>query len=461
MPACLHFFLLFALSLVLTACDVPVASSPLSKRGCQRCHKVHIDKAHNLSCQRCHLGNPSANRLPQAHERLVSHPAHPDNMARFCGPCHERMVEKAKRSVHFTLEGEIGAVWSRFFPQDSPPSIKELSSIGQADTERGIIADLLRRRCLRCHVYYQGDQYQGVKRGLGCAACHMRFVENGSWDHRFYREVPDNRCLSCHYGNTVGWDYYGRFEKDYDQDYRAPLVKGRHLKRPYGVEWHEMTPDLHQKNGMSCVTCHTKGPCQGQDGTLDCIDCHGPAQKVPMNMDRIGHRPQDQRLVSCATCHATWVFMDRGIFLTRQDDPDLLFWEYLAVQGSSEVESVVSSAANGYMDIRVGMTDKITGQFVKGLWFKGFYQRRWGPVILGESQKGRLEVLRPVCELYVSYVDSDGEVIINNLMPQDMNKNPLVGWAPYMPHTIGRADSYRCQKVSNWLSRHMDNNSSQ
>ncbi len=393
--------------------------------------------------------------MESAHKGLVPEPANPYNMKEFCGPCHAKEVKAARNSIHFTLSGEIGRVWNAFFPGSRVPTIRELQAQGGPDTARGLVADLLRRRCLRCHVYYRGDDYLMVRRGTGCAACHMRYNLNGPRDHRFYRRVPDNRCLACHYGNFVGMDYYGGAEKDYDDEYRAPLKHGRHLKRVYGVEWLEMTPDIHRRSGLRCTDCHDSGPCSGR-GSLgkSCLFCHLQTDRaVKMDQSLVGHRPSDINRVSCAACHALWVYMDRGRFLTRQDSPDLDFWKPLAVQGSSEVERAV---LDGWVPAGLhgpGMTDKFTGKPCTGLWFEGFYMRRRGPVVLGETDKGRYEVLRPLLELYVSYVDKDEKVIFDNMTPEGMDSNPWVGWMPYHPHTIGHADASRTRKVREWLLR--------
>ena len=439
--------------LVLYGCDVPVAGSPLGPKGCGRCHQVELDPAHRFKCTRCHRGNPRGRTMEDAHRGLVSMPASPWQMDSRCGGCHPKAVEAARKSLHYTLSGEIGQVWSRFFPGSPVPSPAGLSAMDRRNPRapEALVADLLVRRCLRCHVYYRGDDYRLVRRGTGCAACHMRFPVSGPWDHRFYREVPDHRCLSCHYGNFVGWDYYGRFEKDYEDEYRAPLRKGRHLERPYGLEWMDMTKDVHKRHGYTCTDCHRKGPCSGQGtGAVSCLSCHsgrGPGPGLDENV--AGHRAQDVKKVSCAACHALWAFIDRGRFLTRQDAPDLEFWEYLACQGSSEVEGAVL----GGMASMPAMTDKFTGRPGPGLWFQGFYFRRWAPVVLGETGDGRLEVLRPLLELYLSYVDAKGDVVFDNMVPEGMDRDPWVGWLPYVPHTIGKADTFRTLEVERWLSR--------
>ena len=386
-------------------------------------------------------------------------PAHPDNMAGVCGRCHGQEVGAARSSRHFTLSGEIGTVWSGFFPGEQAPALLDLPVEEPPRTEKGLVSDLLRRRCLRCHVYYRGDNYRGTSRGTGCAACHLRIRTEGPWDHRFYKDVPDSRCLSCHYGNFVGWDYYGRFDTDFEDAFRAPFLEGEHIQRPYGMEWHDMTPDVHKLAGMGCTDCHCSGPCQGQGPGTGCLDCHlnekGSDTAPIMNQRRIGHRQKDLDLVACAACHAVWAVQDRGRSLIRQDSPDYDDWSYLAVQGDSEIETTVKIYVDRpYEDwTSPGMLDKISGRYRPGLWFECFTQRRWGPVELAEDSTGRLTVVRPIMDLSLSYVDSYGNVLFDKLRPIGRNDGLSPLWLPYSPHTTGSADTFRTIHVRSWLQK--------
>lgn len=452
-PGQLRLWCLIILAGNIAACQPPVADSPLKVKGCKRCHAVTVDAAHNLACEDCHEGDIRGHTKAQAHGGLIARPAHPIHMEERCGTCHPEEVSKARGSTHFTLVGEVGAVWSAFFPEDTPPVVTALPVEEPPISARGLVADLLRRRCLRCHVYDEGDRYSGVHRGTGCAACHLHLqAEPSGMDHRFSRAVADSRCLTCHYANFVGWDFYGRFEKDHEEDYRAPLRHGKPLPRPYGLEWHEMTPDVHQQAEMHCTDCHPVGPCQGEERHAGCLDCHwgrdsGTSFGSAMAPMRPGHRSKDWARVSCAACHAVWTAEDRGRSLVRQDNPDYEFWAYLAVQGSSEVERVVwenLARAEGRQEPPL-MRDKLDGKSRPGLWFQGFTERRWGPVRLGEDEHGRLSVLRPLLDLSLSYVDADGDVLFDNLRARSQ------GLRPYTPHTIGKADTFRALAVECWL----------
>ncbi len=438
--------------MLLAGCTEPEAESPLRKKGCIRCHEVMLDKAHDFACVTCHRGNPSGTSRFQAHQGLVEAPAHPDFASNVCGRCHMKEVEQAHADTHYTLSNEIGMVWKAFFPGSVPPSIRSLPiETFPADTPE-LISDLLRRRCLRCHIFYEGDDYAGTRRGTGCTACHMRFSENGLRDHSFYKEVPDSRCLSCHYGNFVGWDYYGRFETDYEEDYRAPLNKGRHLPRPYGLEYHEMTQDVHKQAGMKCVDCHRKGPCnsprvKAQDSLPEsgCLECHPlPGTKAADRKAlsrRRGHLPEDFARAACTSCHAVWSVRDEGRFLLRQDSPDMEDWYYLRTQGSSEIEKAVMGTGPSMMK------DKVDGTIRPGMWFEGFIKRRWAPVPVWEDAGGRFRVFRPILDLYVSYLNEPEEILFNNMVPPKKGWPFKPGWMPYTPHTVGPADVFRSMEI--------------
>jgi hypothetical protein len=382
-------------------------------------------------------------------------PSHPDYMEQTCGSCHPKEVSGAARSLHFTLSDKIETIWSAFFPDGEVPHIADLPLEEPPSTEETLVSDVMQKRCLTCHVGSRGERYAGTFRRTGCAACHMAMKSQGPWNHRFERKVPDRHCLSCHYGNFVGWDYYGRFEKDYDMAFRAPLVKGKHIPRPYGVEWFDMTPDVHRSYGMECTVCHPMGPCQdggrGDTTYVACVACHrgevsADIRAPAMDDARIGHREEDRRLVDCQTCHAVWSVMDRGRALLRQDNPDFEDWFFLAVQGSSTVEAGVNRTLTPLQGRLVETPNADSPGGRRGVWFEGFSERRWGPVRLGADDGGRLRVMRPLLEISLSYVNPSGDADFDNVTP-DLDEGKETRWIPYTPHTVGPADIFRGMSV--------------
>ena len=430
---------------------------------CVSCHHINADKNHDFSCVTCHKGDDRSPFKKKAHAGIVNSPSSPHFAKRFCIKCHREQVEDVQKSPHYTLSGEIEGVWKAFFPGERPPSIRELRAVERPRDQRELVEDLLARRCLRCHVYYQGDSYAGTRRGKGCAACHMPV---GNKVRHIFKRPSVTNCLSCHYANFTGWDFVGRFEKDYPEDFRAPLKRGRHISRPYGVEWLQMAPDVHKEAGLTCLDCHKKGLFHVEKEDLKVISCRSCHKRLS---DRPGHRQTGACRADCQACHALWAPWDEGRSLMRLDTVDPEEWQFLEVEGSSEVEEQIKGAS-GLADtdsFRPVMSDKIHGGNFTGLWLQGFEKRRWAPPVLGQANSGRIAVLRPITDMSLSYVDETGETLFDNLKPRPRNNWEIVypsGFTssssgasgasfslPFHPHTIGKADIFRTILVERLL----------
>ncbi len=448
--------------------------------GCQSCHPIQIGSNHNFACTSCHNGDATANSAEGGHRNLIELPAHPYNMNNTCGRCHPQQTTAAATSSHFTLAHEINLVRKAFGATETLASLTNIPVEEPPTTPLALADDLLRRRCLRCHLYYQGDPYPETEHGTGCAACHLSFKDNDMQGHRFVRYPNDDQCLHCHYGNRVGSDYYGRYQRDFSREFRTPYRTDNTYPRPYGVEYHQLTPDIHQQAGMGCIDCHPGTQLmgtghQGQQTPVTCESCHDwqvgkplptanlVAQKgqlilitkqdnkqlVVPPMRNPAHR-QYQEKATCVACHAQWSFNDQGTDLMRQDSDDYEPWSFLTVQGSLEVEAELENNLYGPDNTDPSMIDKINGETRPGLWYKGFIQRRWEDMLFCNDQDDRLTVCRPSLDLHLTYVNEDEEVIFDAIPTTQATQKIR----PYTPHTIGKAGSFYRQRLTN----HTDNN---
>ena len=429
------------------------------KPGCLGCHQAMVpDGNHAFACSRCHGGDNKASEQDRAHTGLISRPAHPDNMARTCGPCHPDQIRQCSGSLHFTLKKAVNRTRQHFGAADTLPSLTRIPE-QEGSSAIGLVDDMLRRRCLRCHPYSPGDRYPFVTRGTGCAACHLQFVNGDLKSHRFLARPGDWQCLSCHYGNHVGADYYGQYEHDYNWEYRTPYATSEPFLRPYGVEVHDLAPDIHQQRGLVCIDCHSGSSLAGSGTGPTCQGCHGwqPDRPVPgfarldtdgdqlvlTGVDGAAHRiprmrdPAHTRYgdrVACQVCHAQWTFNDTTTYLLRSETDDYDMMERLTVQASSWVERFLDH--NLYSDDDEwdpAMPDGITGRKKPGIWYKGFIQRRWEQPIIARDRDGIIKVFRPILDLRLSAVDEEGAVLFDNLKGKDN------GLRPYTPHTTGPA----------------------
>lgn len=444
-----------------------------TKQGCRSCHSVQLDPDHDLACRTCHRGDATADTADTAHRDLIELPAHPYNMQRICGQCHQQQTAAATSS-HFTISREVNLIRKAFGATSTLTSLTEIPVEEPPTTPLALADDLLRRRCLRCHLYYQGGPYPETEHGTGCAACHLTFHDNEMQSHMFNRYPADDQCLHCHYGNRVGSDYYGRYERDFSREFRTPFRTDETYPRPYGVEYHQLQPDIHQQAGISCIDCHSGGQLmgsnhQGSQTVLTCGSCHNwqPGQPTPaanlIVRDRQlvlvckqdhkqlivpptrnpAHR-QYKNKATCVACHAQWSFNDQGTHLIRQDTDDYEPWAFLTVQGSIEVEAQLENNLYGDDDSEPSMMDKLSGERRPGLWYKGFEQRRWETILLCTDTDGRLTVCRPSLDLHLSYLNAEEEVLFDSVAPTPSTRK----LRPYTPHTIGKAGSFFRQRLS-------------
>ncbi|MBT8328117.1 MAG: hypothetical protein KJN87_00305, partial [Desulfofustis sp.] len=248
------FILLFLLLVcTLTSCrdqaDEAATGFNEQSRHCLSCHQIELDQAHRLDCLTCHLASDDPTGYPEEHDPVLATPAHPDQAQEICGPCHAHEVEMVAANNHYLLSGHISVVTEAFGnPIEITGDTLEtgLSSYAEPETVDQLVQDLLVRRCLRCHVYDKGDDFSAVTHGVGCGACHLSFKDGRLASHIFMAQPDDLRCLSCHYGNHVGFDYYGFYEHDLNEEYRTPYLADTTEQLAYGVENHTLARDVHQ-----------------------------------------------------------------------------------------------------------------------------------------------------------------------------------------------------------------------
>lgn len=478
--------MLLVITLLLCACNEdqnspPIAVSDTSKNehslarppGCINCHsKISQDQHQNLACTDCHKGNNDSADKQLAHNGLLPYPASPSNMGRICGKCHTEQLQRCTNSLHFTVKNAVNLTRKHFGAKDELNDLTQIPTNEETTTE-ALVDDMLRRRCLRCHVYSSGDTYPYIFHGQGCAACHLHFYNGKLQNHTFLKVPGDWQCMSCHYGNHVGADYYGQYEHDYNWEYRTPYATTEPYLRPYGVEVHDLAADIHQQKGLACLDCHKQMDSLKTANKLTCRTCHDQQKsgllselkniridtntQQPILTDHLGkehlvppirhpaHKEYGNQ-VACQVCHAQWVFNDSTTHLLRSKEETYDFMERLTTQASSWIEFVLEH--NLYSDeeeLDPIMADGITGLKRAGLWYKGFSQRRWEKIIVQRDKDGIIKVFRPILNLQISDIDEEGTVHIDNL------SGTAGGLLPYVPHTTGPAGLFYRNRFAHLL----------
>jgi hypothetical protein len=441
---------------------------------CTGCHSMELDKNHLQPCTSCHKGKSPAENKDGAHLNYVPFPSHPDHLQETCGPCHSEITTQITRSNHFTLHNSVNQFRKSFSATEEISSFLDTPAIDVPETSLELADDLLRRRCFRCHPYNQGDNYPSVTHGTGCAACHLFFSEGKAVSHSF--QAPgDDQCLSCHYGNYVGFDYYGRFENDLNVEYRTPYTTTSKYFRPYGVEYHQLIPDIHQSRGMVCIDCHSGRELMlpGSD-KISCKGCHlleelldSPPPQIEKRQGLFVLHSRDQRehivpllqhpahfeqteKIACQACHAQWTFNDFGKHFLRSDTDEFEEWANLSIQGSFEIETILENNNDfDKTELPPQMRDKITGEQHPGLWYKGFSMRRWETVLLGRDETGTISPVRPILDVSLSWIDEEENVRFDDVHSLAPNN----GLRSYVPHTTGPAGIFYKERIEHFLKK--------
>ncbi len=458
-------------------------------RQCGQCHTdISHAKGHVMDCGQCHLPASLQEKTAPApnHDVVIARPAGPEHVQRVCGACHAEQVRRVARSLHGTMAGIINQtryLWGaqtdakpRFSANDALRTIPQTTpeQLAKAHSPALLVDDMLRRRCLRCHINAVPPPEPSLQRGVGCAACHMVYGHDGKpVSHKLTAAIPDSQCLRCHNANHTGADAHGLFERDFDLFFQRAVTDGRQPERRYGGTYHHLARDLHTERGMACLDCHTSHGVMGygrpQGFTLErtwvsCEDCHAgfdrttprhaaattaakgwiftdrKGQKRPLPLfqeNGLSHSP-DHRRLRCSSCHAQWSFQDYGIELSLLMGGDVTAWRYLAVQSDPQVEETLSAAVNQGKSLE--SKDWLTGQSLPGAWLMAYRFRRWETMPLGLDHQDRVCVLRPKGQYRVSYVDRKGSAIIDGEVPfRGDGAGPGMAFEPYVPHTLGAA----------------------
>jgi hypothetical protein len=254
-----------------------------------------------------------------------------------CGQCHPKKVYSMHRSVMQTEAGKIqGGLWGWGAPTgynhpygnydiDDPdgskpiygtkayskytrrlrkkfPNLfpKKLKSVPQADLstieekpEQAILT-YLRADCQRCHVGIRGRKKRGDMRGMGCAACHILYSNEGFYEggdvsipkdkpghllvhsiqatreakvtvnNKTYSGIRYETCVTCHNrGKRIGVSFQGLMEFPYgtpfnDKGSKQPKLHTK--KYLYIQDDHHHSVDNREGNpegGVLCQDCHT------------------------------------------------------------------------------------------------------------------------------------------------------------------------------------------------------------
>lgn len=338
-----------------------------------------------------------------------------------CITCHSGKMEQCKNSNHFTHKNEINIVRKTWGIEESNVTLQNLpQATKNIKKPSDLVDDFLRRKCLKCHL--TNKQINPTKNL--CLACHNTHTSKLD---SFKAKPTQDKCLKCHNNNYIGTDYIGLFPHDYDKAYRSPLTKeGYYPDRPYGIDFHHLSSDIHHQKGMSCIDCHKKTTDNHWEEKVTCTSCH-------TNLSDKNHQSYHNDL-SCNSCHSSWNVSNYELNLLRDDTPNYKQWERLTVQEDPYLERFLKKALRSKETIPPQMPDYLTFTLQTGIWYSGWRFRRWENFFLVNDEGGKIKVASPMYQYRISYKNKKGEMVLDDVTTIDGEK--IESFLPRDPHTI-------------------------
>ncbi len=220
------------------------------------------------------------------------------------------------------------------FPGQYPKELKQVpqASLDKLHTMPEQAAFTYLRNCNACHLSNKGMQDRGHYRGMGCAACHSLYSNEGYYEGgdpsieknrsghllvhamqgtqksavtihgRKVSGVQVSTCAACHAaGRRIGHAYQGLMALGHS-DNRGPFDEhGLPQKTNGGYVFKYIRNDAHhrldkegkQVTGLLCQDCHTTNAMHGNGNIgsaslatieVECADCHGTPTHYPWEL---------------------------------------------------------------------------------------------------------------------------------------------------------------------------------
>lgn len=351
--------------------------------------------------------------------------------------------------------------------------------------------------CAVCHLGVD-DRTPGRYRLAGCAACHAPMAPDGRYKgtdptvprddaghaamHRFTTEIPDTTCQRCHNRSArTGLNYHGiRENEQYGTPYQGGGLNRNTLPRKRFFD--HLVPDIHCEKGMACIDCHTPWDVMGSGGVyphmqdqveIRCEDCHGtfgapPRWKVITGEDRqtidlsryISHQPlsegerialssRGRPLVNVRTDAAGRSYL-LGRLSGREHDLPVITGRRTAhmirEHGRLECDACHSAwspqcyGCHEILDMKGRSFDPLSEETIPGRWHETRSYFRYAGNILGVNHRGRVAVMIPGCQVWMSVLGAGGRPLFgwDSTIMERRDGLTSLAFAPTHPHTVRR-----------------------
>ncbi len=464
-----------------------------------------------FGCVICHGGDPLAVTVKDAHKGLIckENPSDLKYVEKSCGQiapdgtkCHPDIIKRVKTSLMYSMIGVITSLRYQWHAQnDKKPhfathDISDLYGNRYLKIKNKHFADrYFRKMCAMCHIGVK-NPFSTSNHSSGCGACHVIYENNSHYKgedptinksehghppfHTLTANIPTSQCVKCHNRSSrYGLSYEGHAENDF---YPVPLHNGEFSKNYLlgNRYFYQFQSDIHFKNGMDCIDCHTSKGIMG-DGKIysrmfeqtkvKCEDCHGTYNSKPKiyeikylddplleislyNLklgDKIVKTTKDDFLWNVKFDGKDYVLKTKNsnkrlkiklIYKDKNHKPNLCNKKLECYSCHFSWTTLCYGCHVGY-NSKLSQRDALSGKKTKGYWYERRSFTRYSDIVLIKNPENKYSPAQ-FCQSQVTIPELD---IYNKVFFHKDNTTSYVV-VPVQPHTITK-ESKRCSDCHN------------
>ncbi|MBW1870200.1 MAG: hypothetical protein JRI73_13265, partial [Deltaproteobacteria bacterium] len=92
-------------------------------------------------------------------------------------------------------------------------------------------------------------------------------------------------------------------------------------------------------------------------------------------------------------------------------------WWNLTAQGDPYLQKRLKKYVESPNIVYPVSIDRLSGKETSGIWSIGWRFRRWEQMPLGVDHAGRYSILRPLYQYLISYIDRQGNCVLDSVAP--------------------------------------------
>jgi len=418
--------------------------------GCAACHMIYTNDGLTLSRDRAIQKKQKADIRKRGSRFAYRYGSTPLENRRGYPLVHKFTVAvPSVQCEHCHNNNGVGSEFEGLFAKPARPKTSHADILADEPVLHG-----------RQHEFLIPDIHR--EKGMHCIDCHgQEDIKADAAHNPTMHSAVKIRCQTCH-------GVHGREPEAYKLVEADPRAQDL-------VDTNQLNPNLMTKIKIGDVVMaddqgnpmpHIK---KEKEGWVLYSKVTGEPHVIPI-LDRLKPSPQAHRItehlikVECAACHARWSANEWGLHAIREPELDAAKWsdwsfgdpvlqQRFTTPGFRGGNAFQKDSDSGEKSSDAGMLDwtsakqyyeRIEGTWSPGVWLNLITESGWGEPILGKNRRGRVIVVQPRYQYFVTDLTQSSGDRNEAEVPITQDGKPGLVWTPHTPHTI-RASARPCR----------------